>query len=51
LYKYVDRDVLPSDYGGTLGKIENMRVRDATLQFDDYFREVKKMAEDNRGKF
>jgi hypothetical protein len=50
LYKYVDKDILPSEYGGTLGKIENTRMRTATLQFNDYFGKIKKLAEDNREK-
>jgi hypothetical protein len=51
LHKYVDPEVLPVEYGGIRGKIEDTTIRDTILQFEDYFKEVKKLAEDNKGKY
>ena len=51
LHEYVDRDILPEEYGGKLARVENTQVRLASLKFEDYFKEVQKMADDNRDRF
>ena len=45
------REILPEEYGGALPRVENTQVRLATLKFEEYFKELKKLAEDNRGRY
>ena len=51
LHEHVDREILPEEYGGALSRVENTQVRLASLKFEDYFKELKKLADDNRGRY
>ena len=51
LHEYVDRDILPEEYGGKLARVENTQLRLASLKFEDYFKEVQKLADDNSGRY
>ena len=51
LHEHVDREILPEEYGGALPKVENTQVRLASLKFEGYFKELKKLADDNRGRY
>ena len=51
LHEHVDREILPEEYGGTLPKLENTQARLASLKFENYFKELKKLADDNRGRY
>ena len=44
LHEHVDREILPEEYGGALSRVENTQVRLASLKFEDYFKELKKLA-------
>jgi hypothetical protein len=47
----VDRDILPEEFGGTAGPFENASCQEAIAEFEEYYGEVRKMAEENKGKY
>jgi len=51
LHEHVDPEALPEEYGGTAGPFENSNCQRAIQEFEDYFKEVQEMADNNKGKF
>ena len=50
LHKEVPREILPEEYGGDTGKMDHTDVKEAIELFEDYFKEVKQLGEENRGR-
>lgn len=50
LHKEVPREILPEEYGGDTGKMDHTHVKEAIELFEDYFKEVKQLGEENRGR-
>ena len=42
LHKFVDKSILPEDYGGDMGKFDNAECSKALEEMEGYFQELKK---------
>jgi hypothetical protein len=45
LHKHVDAEILPSEYGGGQGPLDNSPIREAVDRFENYYMEVKSCEE------
>jgi hypothetical protein len=50
LHAHICPEALPKNLGGTLGKLDNSECLQSLRQFEDYYKEVRKMAQDNKDK-
>ena len=48
LYEHVDKEILPSEYGGSAGIFDNKESSEAVYEMLEFFIQVKKYAEENR---
>ncbi len=47
LYEYVDREILPKEYGGDIGPFDNSPSSSAVYKMLEYFVQVKKFVNNN----
>ena len=50
LHKHVGPEVLPEEYGGTLGPFSNKDIREAIKKHGNHFKEVQAMVDKSRNK-
>ena len=50
LHKYISPDVLPKKLGGKIEEFNNKECYASLLKFEEYFQDVNKMVEANKGK-
>ena len=48
LYQCVDKEILPTEYGGTAGKFDNKDSSEAVYEMLEFFIQVKKYVEANK---
>ena len=44
LHKHVSKEILPYEYGGTMGPFTNKEIHQSIMKHEKYFREVQEMA-------
>ena len=47
LHKYLDREILPEEYGGLLGKFSNQECAEKVHEMQEQFAETKRYIADN----
>ena len=47
LYKHVDKEILPKEYGGNIGPFDNKPSSSAVYEMLEYFVQVKKYIQSN----
>ena len=50
LHGEVPAEVLPEEFGGETGKLDHGDCKEATELFEEYFKEVRQLGEDNKGR-
>ena len=50
LHTEVPVEVLPKEFGGETSEYDHSDCKEATELFEDYFKEVKQLGEDNKGR-
>ena len=48
LYQYVDKEILPKEYGGSAGEFDNKESSEAVYEMLEFFIQVKKYVEGNK---
>lgn len=48
LYQCVDKEILPTEYGGTAGNFDNKDSSEAVYEMLEFFIQVKKYVEENK---
>ncbi len=51
LHQHVSPEVLPTELGGEAGPMNYADCQEGVTRFEDYFRCIQKLGEDNKGRF
>ena len=51
LHEEVPREILPQEFGGDTGKMDHSDVKESIQLFEDYFKEVRQLGEENQNRW